>query len=115
MTTKELLEADFRNDAQRRAVQKALLKMKPFSKLCGEVPLEKLEKFVFLSQRKYLVYMGSIFVSVANDMPVYQVYFRNDKSMKEMGFVCGCSLYELMAKACIKIWSMIAKNEIEKR
>lgn len=118
MTVKEIINSDWREKIGKKKVYKALLEIKPLEKYSNlkRVPLEKIEKFLFMCQSKYDVQLSLIYVSnTARDDGFVYTGGISDGSGKILETVHGIELYEVIAKGAIKIWSMIKKGEAKKR
>lgn len=109
MKTDELLNLDFRDEKNKKIIQKALKKIKPLSRYEQDVPIEALEKLLFLMCKKYNIVPNWITMSfTANDKnTVYSANVQSGKNFKSFGYVHGMCLYELMAKLCIKIYAIV--------
>lgn len=119
MTTDQLLQLDCRVDENRRTIQKALRKMKPFSKLTmdEDVPLVKIEKMLRLMLSKYQVDITWIFVSHDDENMRYTISLRDDggEGARLSQTVYGITLYEVMCKAVICIWSLAKRGILKER
>lgn len=115
MTTKDILELDFRDDKSYMIMQKVLKKIDPLANIEGKVPIEKLEKLLFLFQRRYCIEFNWIFVSHEDEQPVYTISMRNTYTDVGMGYVHGITLYEVVSKAVVAIWSHIKAKRLKKR
>lgn len=118
MTTDQLLQLDCRVAENCRTIQKALRKMKPFSKVdMGEdVPLVKIEKMLRLMLSKYQVDITWIFVSHDDENMRYTISLRDDGGEGGLSqTVYGITLYEVMCKAAICIWSLAKRGILKER
>lgn len=119
MTTDQLLQLDCRVAENRRTIQKALRKMKPFSKVdMGEdVPLVKIEKMLRLLLNKYQVDITWIFVSHDDENMRYTISLRDDsgEGAHLSQTVYGITLYEVICKAVICIWSLAKRGILKER
>ena len=116
MTTKDILQLNFKDPESFDIMQKALKKVTPIAKLkCDVVKLEKLEKLLFLFQKRYFVRVMWIFVSYENDQPVYTLSLENSFTHTSFARVHGITLYEVMSKAVIATWSQIKTGKIKNR
>lgn len=111
MTTQEILNKDFSNDKE--TLQKVLRKVKPLSKV-EDITLEKLEKMLFKMQRRYdIEILWMLMSGFASDKGfVYTIDIRNKFKVKS---VFGATIYEVLGKAIISVWSDIRKGEIQER
>lgn len=119
MTTDQLLQLDCRVAENRRTIQKALRKMRPFSKVdMGEdVPLVKIEKVLRLMLNKYQVDITWIFVSHDDENMRYTISLRDDggEGTRPLQTIYGITLYEVMCKTAICIWSLVKKGILKER
>lgn len=118
MTVKEYLNSDWREKSGKKKVYDALLKIKPLEKYSNykRVPLDKIEKFLFICQSKYDIQMSLIYVSgTARDEGFVYTGGISNKEGKMLETVHGIELYEVVAKGAIRIWDMIKKGEVKKR
>lgn len=119
MTTDQLLQLDCRVDENRRTLQKALRKIKPFSKVPDgkDVPLVKIEKMLRLMLNKYQVDVTWILVSHDDENMRYTISLRDDskQDLRLSQTVYGITLYEVMCKAVICTWSMVKKGVLKER
>lgn len=115
MTTKDILELDFRDSKSHTIMQKALKKIDPLAGTEGVVPIEKLEKLLFLFQKRYCIEFSWIFVSHEDEHPVYTISMRNSYTNVGMGYVHGITLYEVVSKAVVAIWAHIRAKRLKKR
>lgn len=119
MTTDQLLQLDCRVAENRRTIQKALRKMRPFSKVAidEDVPLVKIEKMLRLMLNKYQVDITWIFVSHDDENMRYTISLRDDggEGARPLQTVYGITLYEVMCKTAICIWSLVKKRILKER
>lgn len=116
MTTKEIMELDFRESESHKIMQKALRKIEPLAKCDGEkVPIEKVEKLLFMLQKRYYVETRGVLASCTEDQPLYTITVNDVYDNKIIGNVYGITLYEVMSKAVVLIWSNIKGQAIKKR
>ena len=116
MTTKDILELDFRNPKSYGIMQKVLKKIGPLAKVHDdEVKLEKLEKLLFLFQKKYFVEILWIFMSHEDDQPLYTISIKDSFHDTILGCVHGITLYEVVSKAVVAIWSHIKAERVRNR
>lgn len=107
MTTKEIIELDYRSEANREKIQKALRAIKPLSKKSSEVKIEDLEKALFILAKKYKIKINNIHADCgANDKYIVWSALISDDT-----FVYAMSMYELLCKCTIKIYSLAKRRE----
>ena len=117
MTTKQILDLDYREEKNKKIIQKCLCKFKPFAKYSDEiVPLEMLEKFMCKLSIKYQIYPQYITpIYLKNEVIQYSISIKRTDTNDWLGSVYACCLYELVAKSCIKMYSDIKKENIPER
>jgi hypothetical protein len=119
MTTKELLNLDYRNKQNKQIIQKALLRIKPLSKFSdeGHVPFEAIEKLLHLIGSKYKVWIKDITLDSqsGDDYDVSRAHIINEDNLETMEVIFGMCMYELFAKVAIFLWSEVKKGKIKRR
>lgn len=119
MTTDQLLQLDCRVAENRQTIQRALRKIKPFSKMDmdEDVPLVKIEKMLRLLLNKYQVDITWIFVSHDDENMRYTISLRDDggEGARLSQTVYGITLYEVMCKAAICTWSLAKRGILKER
>lgn len=116
MTTKDILELDFRDEKSYGIMQKVLKKVGPLSKIeDDEISLEKLERMLYLFPKKYFVEVVWILVSNQNDYPLYTLTLMDTFKGVIFKNVYGITLYEVVSKAVVAIWASIKAKKILKR
>lgn len=119
MTLQELdslLNIDYRKEENREKIQKALRRIKPFKKFKDEIPLEKLEKLLFMFHKKYNIKLEQLNTDgYGNESSfIWRALILVDKTETETYknyYVYGISFYEVLAKASLFIYSMIKGEE----
>lgn len=119
MKTNSILELDCRDEDNMEVIQEVLRQLKPLSKYSDDeiIPIEALEKVIRIMTRKYLVRIRSIMPDIwANkEYDIWRCEVVNDHNLELIGNVYGVSLYEVMAKTAILIYSQIKKERLEHR
>lgn len=107
MTTKELLELDWREEENQRKIQKALKQIKPLSKEVGIVPLEKMERAIKIMCEKYRLWIRELCpdVDAGDKHIIWRAIVIDIDNLKTIGVVYGCTLYEAIAKTTIFLYS----------
>lgn len=117
MKVKEILELDCREEENRALLQKALFRIPVIAKKCSEdkeVPLSVLEKVASTMSRKYYINISCILpVYVPNNGDIYKAIIVN--CITEIGTMYGCSIYEVVAKAVICMYSNVEKSKVLRR
>lgn len=117
MTTKDLLNIDYREEKNKFIIQKALLKIKPLSKFSDEeyVPIEAIEKMIHLICSKYKVWIKDITLdSQSNEMyDIFRCNVIDESNLEYIETIYGICTYELFAKIVILLWSK--KDKLNRR
>ncbi len=112
MKTKDVINLDCREDANKRKIQMALRKIKPFSKIDveKEVSLDKLERILRLLCNKYKI---SIWVTMdpasADDSIIWHYELINEYNHKVLFNVYGLSCYDVISKSVIALYGYTRK------
>lgn len=118
MKTDELLNLNYYKENNSKIFQKALRKIKPFSKFeeGKEVPLLMLERLIGAYERKYEIKINYVFpLYIPGEQNMYKAIIIRTDNLKEIGKVYSCSLYELFVKLSIKFFSEIKNSDIPER
>lgn len=113
MTTNQILNLDYRLEENKKIIQKVLRQIKPLSR-CSEdeeIPIEYLEKAITVMSKKYKLRIGSISPDVWTNekYSIWRSTIISDKNLQTIGIVWGISMYEVLAKTCIKMYSEIKR------
>jgi len=109
MKVKEILNMDYSNPQDKDIMQKKLRGIKPFRDIPVnvEIPLNKLEKYVGLVQRKYALQIDYICpVFVPDEENVYSVTVRNTASNEYLTYIYGKTIYEVFVKISILYYAL---------
>lgn len=111
---KKIVSLDFRVEGNKEKLLNMLCNIPPFRKYKEEedkesvITIEKLEKVVFKLMAKYCVSIQNVGISLALEdtegVPWYTMSFLDEENYRWLGNVYAISLYELWAKAAIKIY-----------
>ena len=106
----EILQLDCRIDSNAETVQQILGKIKPFKKYNEKgkkVPLKQLEKAIKQFGKKTDIIVHSLVPDIySNDsLVIWRCEIINTTNLSKIATVYGCSLYEVMAKATIILYS----------
>lgn len=117
MKTEDILNLDCRKEESKEIIQKALKKIKPLSKYSDEVPLEAIEKLIGVLTKKYSIRIQSINLSFVeeNGSLYYSCSIKEDDEHQWLGNCYGITIYELLSKVAIKLYSDIKRLEISER
>jgi len=118
MTTQEIMNLNTRkNPEANEVIQKVLRKIKPLSKyedIEEDIPLELVEKVIHTIVNKY--HMAIQWISHQSRLSVPEVYWsvsiKTDDTHKWLGSIQGATMYELIAKIAIKMYSMVKSGEL---
>lgn len=118
---KSYLNLDFMNDKERaeKIIQRELRKIKPFAKfsLDKRVPLEMIEKYIFLMVRKYesrIVFNYITFDDYTESYPMFHLDLMLE-TVHKMIIVHGLSLYEVLSKTAVILNNAVLDNVIKAR
>lgn len=130
MKINEILDLNCTTQEGNDNLQKALKRLKPFKKYLGvsDVPFYAIEKFIGILHRKYHIMIQYITPTyIPDNIDFISCSFKRTDTHEWLGCVYGCSMYELYAKACIKLvyciknldipvidWEKVKKNNKEK-
>lgn len=119
MTTKDLLNLDYREEENKQIIQKALGKIKPLSKYSDEeqIPLEAIEKLIHLICKRYKVWVREITLDprANSDYDVIRCQLVNEDNLEFLSNVFGMCIYEAFAKMAIFLWSEVKKEKFKRR
>jgi uncharacterized membrane protein YjdF len=117
-TTKEILDLDCREEKNKAIIQKVLRQLKPLSKYSEEeeIPLMAIEKVIKIMSSKYYVRIQALVpdIWVNHDLDIWRGEIINEVDYKQK-FIYGASIYEVLAKAAILIYSGVKKKEYKER
>ena len=109
MKVKEILNMDYSNPQDKDIMQKKLRGIKPFREIPVnvEIPLEKLEKYVGLVQRKYALQIDYICPTyVPEESNIYSATIRNTASNEYYTYIYGRTIYEVFVKISILYYAL---------
>lgn len=105
MTTKEVLALNYYEDGNAQIIKNRLKGIKPFQKYLEnneDVPMELMEKYIGLIQRKYALQLDYISPTfVPNENNLYSATVRRTDTGKYLTYIYSTTLYELVCKVCI--------------
>ena len=113
-----ILNLDYSDLQGRQAIDKTLRRIKPFKKypMDVQIPLEKLEKLVYMLVNKYEI--TPQWINLTYDASIKCLYSASVKTTYNhvwLGRVYAMSIYELFVKLCIKLWAEIKSKNIPVR
>lgn len=119
MKTEDVLNLDYREEESKNIIQNVLRQLKPLSKYSDEeeVPIDALEKVIRIMTRKYLIRIRSIMPDIWSnkDNDIWRCEIVNDKNLELIKNIYGISLYEVLAKTAILMYSEIKKERLKVR
>ena len=119
MTTKDILNLDCREEENKVKVQRVLRQLKPLSKYSEEedVPLTAIEKAIKIMCYKYQIRVSAIRVDIWSNKKydIWKAEVIDDSNLSRVEMVYGISIYELLAKVAILIYSEIKKERLKVR
>ena len=117
MTMDDIVNLDCRKEGNNEIIQKYLKKIKPLAKYKGieNVPIYKIEKVIVVLSKKYNVRVREFAPDFwSNDEEViWRAILVDDRDLKQVDIVFGLSLYEVVAKTAIYMYSL--RNKVGER
>lgn len=114
MTTKQVMNLDCRQEENQEIIQRVLKQIKPLSRYSDEceIPLSAIEKAITIMCKKYNMRIRDIYPDHSgNDQCIiWRMTLMNDKNFKVIDSVYGISMYELFAKAAIRLYAEVKKG-----
>lgn len=114
MTTNEVMNLDCREEKNQKIIQKVLRQIKPLSKYSDEcdIPIEAVEKAISVMCKKYLIGVRDLTPDVLSNSEhtIWRAWIINDTNFKTIEMVYGVSLYEVLAKTAIRLYTEIKKG-----
>ncbi len=114
MTTKQILNLDYRKEESQEIIQRVLRQIKPLSRYSDEceIPLSAIEKAISVMCKKYPVQINGIYpdCSANEQHTIWKMVIANSKNFKVIDSVYGISMYELFAKAAICLYAEVKKG-----
>ena len=114
MTTKEIINLDYREKENQEIIQKVLRQIKPLSRYSDEceIPFSALEKAITVMCKKYCMRIREFNPDVwANDdNTIWRAILINETNLKTIDMVYGISLYEVFAKCAIRLYAEVKKG-----
>ena len=109
MKVKDILNMDYSNPQNKDVMQKKMRGIKPFRDIPvnEEIPIEMLEKYVGLVQRKYALqidYICPVYVPEENNL--YSATIRNTASNEYYTYIYGKTIYEVFVKISILYYAL---------
>ena len=109
MTTNQILSLDYREEENKKIIQKVLRQIKPLSRYSDEeeIPIEALEIAITVMCKKYDIRIKDISPDIwsADKRIIWRACIISDKNLAMRGNVYGISMYEVLAKSTVKLYS----------
>lgn len=119
MTTKEVMNLDYRKEEAKEIIQKVLRQIKPLSKYSDEdeVPFNALEKIITIMCKKYCVRIQEFVPDVlSNDKNIiWRAKLINESNLEVIDIIYGISIYEVFAKTTIRLYIEVKKKGTKTR
>ena len=114
MTTKEIINLDYREKRNQEIIQRVLRQIKPLSRYSDEceIPFSALEKAITVMCKKYCMRIRDFAPDVwsNNDCTIWSATLINEITLKTIDMVYGVSLYEVFAKCAIRLYTEVRKG-----
>lgn len=114
MTTKQIINLDYRKEENQEIIQRVLRKIKPLSRYPDdcEIPFETLVKTIKVICKKYYIQLRDITPDFwsNNDQIIWRATLINETNYKVIEKIYGLTLYEVFAKATIQLYSEVKKG-----
>lgn len=114
MTTKQIINLDYREKENQEIIQKVLRQIKPLSKYPDgcDIPFSALEKAITVMCKKYMMRVRELTPDVwSNDnYTIWRAILINETNLKTIDMVYGISLYEVFAKTAIRLYAEVKKG-----
>lgn len=120
VTTEQVLNFDYRKEENKKVIQKVLRQIKPLSKFSEEdeqIPMELLEKTISVLVNKYTItpqWISMHFTGLQKGvLTTYSCGVKTSDTHEWLGTVYGSSLYEMIAKLTIKMYSEVRSGKVK--
>lgn len=114
MTTKQILDLDFRDEENQEIIQKVLRQIKPLSRYSDEdnIPFEGIEKAIVVMSKKYNMRIRELIPDVwANKTEtVWRAIIIDETNLSTAAIVYGINIYEVFAKCAVQMYAMVRKG-----
>lgn len=114
MTTKEVMNLDYRKEENREIIQRVLRQIKPLSRCSDEceIPFEAIEKAIFVMSKKYEMRVRDLMPDVWSNEShaIWRATLVNETNLKTIDTVFGITLYEVFAKVAIRLYAEVKKG-----
>lgn len=114
MTTNQVMNLDCREEENKKIIQKVLRQIKPLSRYSDEcdIPLSAIEKAITIMCKKYVMRIRDFSPDVWSNEThtIWRATLINDTNLKTIDMVYGITLYEVFAKAAIRLYAEVKKG-----
>lgn len=114
MKTEQVVQLDYREEENKKIIQKVLRLIKPLSKYSEEedIPLSGIEKAIVVMSKKYQMHIREFVPDVWSNSNgvIWRVTIVNDVDLKTIDVIYGISIYEVFAKAAIQMYAQVRKG-----
>lgn len=114
MTTKEIINLDYREKENQEIIQKVLKQIKPLSKYSDEceIPFSAIEKAITVMCKKYMMRVNNLTPDVWSNKThtIWRAWLVNETNLKTIDEVYGITLYEVFAKIAIRLYAEVKKG-----
>lgn len=114
MTTKEVINLDYREKKNQEIIQRVLKQIKPLSKYSDEyeIPLSAIEKAITVMCKKYSMKIKDIIPNIRanDDSIIWKSTLMNEITFKTFDEIYGICLYEVFAKTAIRLYAEVKKG-----
>lgn len=118
MTTKEVMNLDYREEESKEIIQKVLRQIKPLSRYSDEceIPFEAIEKAIVVMVKKYNLRVAEFMPDVRSNEEhvIWRAMLINDTNYKMIEMVYGITLYEVFAKTAIRLYAEVKKGILKR-
>lgn len=117
----KIINLDFLNDKEKseKVIQRELREIKPLAKfpLDKRVPLEMIEKYIFLMVRKYNAHIVFNYITFDDYTESYPMFHLDLMFESECAIITihGLSLYEVLSKTAVALFKAVSDNVIKVR
>lgn len=114
--TKQIMEMDYRVPENQKAIQRVLRQIKPLSKFPegSDIPLSAIEKAIQVMDKKYEIGISDLVPdthSNSNGTIWRATLVEHNNPFERLDAVHGLSIYEVLAKAAIRIYAEVRKRK----
>ncbi len=114
MTTKQIMNLDYRKEENQEIIQKVLRQIKPLSKYSDEyeIPFSALEKAIKVMCKKYCMQLRDLSPDMwsNHNHTIWRATLINETNLKTIETIYGISLYEVFAKTAIRLYAEVKKG-----